>query len=350
MKVTIRDIAEKAGVSIGTVDRVLHDRGEVSPETRKRVLGIIHEMRYEPDILARILKTKKKFKIAILLPAPDRENLFWKDPEDGIRQALNDELHVGFSLIEGLYDQFDKSSFKRQANRVLREIPDALIMAPVFYQESMSFLDRCSSAGIPFVVINSNICHKDQLCFIGQDSLKSGQLAARLLSYGLDTNKNLVIINIASETDNYGHILNRGKGFLDFFAESPDYGRTNIIKINIDTTDDLVIHEYLSSEIRGQNSISGIFVTNSKVYKVARYLEENMSFHPHLIGYDLLVENTRYLKKGLIDFLISQRPKEQGYRGFISLFQYLVLGRKPEPEIYLPIDIIASENFEYYSK
>ena len=166
MKATIRDIAEKARVSIGTVDRVLHDRGVVSPETRKKVLRIIHEMRYEPDILARTLKTKKIFKIAILIPSHNKQNLFWKDPLEGINEAMRDVSHFGFSLIESLYDQFDKSSFWNKANRILKEVPDALILAPVFYQESMSFLDKCSKAGIPFLLINSNIYHKDQLCFL----------------------------------------------------------------------------------------------------------------------------------------------------------------------------------------
>jgi len=350
MKVTIKDIAEKAKVSIGTVDRVLHGRGEVSQETQKKVLNIIHEMNYKPDILARILKTKKTFKIAIVIPSPGEENIFWKDPYIGIMDALNDISHFSFAINEFFYNQDDKSSFRDQFEKIFKVKHDALILAPVFYQESTDLLDQCSKAGIPFLVINSNIYHEDQLCFIGQDPFRSGQVAGRLLSYSYEPGRNIMIVSVAREKDNYNHIINREKGFFDFFAKSNADNKARIRKINIDATDDLLIHNYLSAEILRKNKISGIFVTNSRVYLVAKFLEKKNIRDIKLVGYDLIEENIIYMKKGLIDFLISQKPKEQGYRGMISLFNYLVMGRKPESEIYLPIDIITSENYDYYSK
>ena len=57
--IRILDIAKKAGVSIGTVDRVLHQRGEVSEETREKILKIIREFDYRPNILASTLASKK---------------------------------------------------------------------------------------------------------------------------------------------------------------------------------------------------------------------------------------------------------------------------------------------------
>ena len=51
-KVGIKDIAAKAGISIGTVDRVLHDRGDVNEETKRKVLEIVEELGYKPNILA----------------------------------------------------------------------------------------------------------------------------------------------------------------------------------------------------------------------------------------------------------------------------------------------------------
>lgn len=59
-RVTITDIAERAGVSAGTVDRVIHKRGEVAAKTREKVLQIIREMNYEPDIFGQHPGFKKK--------------------------------------------------------------------------------------------------------------------------------------------------------------------------------------------------------------------------------------------------------------------------------------------------
>ena len=67
----IKDIALKAGVSIGTVDRVLHKRGEVSDGTKVKIQKIIDELDYRPNLLASSLASKKSVLIACLLYTSD---------------------------------------------------------------------------------------------------------------------------------------------------------------------------------------------------------------------------------------------------------------------------------------
>ena len=57
MRTTIKMIAERAGVSIGTVDRVLHDRPYVKAEVRERVLRVMEELDYHPNRMASALAT-----------------------------------------------------------------------------------------------------------------------------------------------------------------------------------------------------------------------------------------------------------------------------------------------------
>ena len=61
-RATIKDIASLANVSIGTVDRVLHNRGEVNPDTRNRVMSFIEELGYTPNLIAKSLALKKALK------------------------------------------------------------------------------------------------------------------------------------------------------------------------------------------------------------------------------------------------------------------------------------------------
>ena len=49
----------------------------------------------------------------------------------------------------------------------------------------------------------------------------------------------------------------------------------------------------------------------------------------------------------MIDFLINQMPKTQGYQGIYSLFRYIVLNDKVEKEIMMPIDVVTKENISY---
>ncbi|MPM12713.1 Catabolite control protein A [bioreactor metagenome] len=65
---TISEIAKLAHVSIGTVDRVLHKRGRVAPETIKKIMSIVEDYGYQPNTYARNLKLSKDFTIGVLLP------------------------------------------------------------------------------------------------------------------------------------------------------------------------------------------------------------------------------------------------------------------------------------------
>ena len=85
--IRIKDVAKLAGVSVGTVDRVIHRRGEVSPETRKKVLKVIRELNFSPNLIASSLATSKRNKTAVLIPEANKENLFWEDHLKGIKRA-----------------------------------------------------------------------------------------------------------------------------------------------------------------------------------------------------------------------------------------------------------------------
>ena len=63
--IRIVDIAKMAGVSVGTVDRVIHNRGRVSEENRKKVQTILEMVHYQPNLMARSLAPKNNI---ILLP------------------------------------------------------------------------------------------------------------------------------------------------------------------------------------------------------------------------------------------------------------------------------------------
>ena len=96
---TVSEIAKIAGVSTGTVDRVMHNRGRVSDETRQKILKIIDENGYKPDPIARFLKKKGDFKIGVLIPSVSEESGYWQEIYDGIQEACkNDYASFGFSV------------------------------------------------------------------------------------------------------------------------------------------------------------------------------------------------------------------------------------------------------------
>ena len=85
--ITISDVARAAGVTNGTVDRVLHERGEVSKKTMEKVLRVIEELGYQPNVYASMLAKNKSHRIAVLLPKY-RNGEFWELSHIGVEKAM----------------------------------------------------------------------------------------------------------------------------------------------------------------------------------------------------------------------------------------------------------------------
>ena len=84
---TIKEIAEIAGVSRGTVDRVLNNRGSVSPDKEKKILEIVKALNYTPNLAGKTLAvTKKHLKFGYILFASTSSNPFFIDVVNGIEE------------------------------------------------------------------------------------------------------------------------------------------------------------------------------------------------------------------------------------------------------------------------
>ncbi|MFO7922516.1 MAG: substrate-binding domain-containing protein [Bacteroidales bacterium] len=349
-RIRIKDIARLAGVSAGTVDRVLHARGEVSAGTRGRILDIIEKLDYRPDILASTLAAKKPYKIAALIPRGTDDITFWKYPLAGIEEGLREIMHFGVVTDWYLFDYADRESFIRKSSEMLAGNPRGIILAPVFTEEASLVLDKCSKLGVPVVLINANICTGSCIAFVGQDSLQSGMVGARLMHYGLGDDAEILIVNFTREKGNQEHILRREEGFREYYRKNSENGDSLLQQVNIAETGSREPEEALERAIfLSLKTVRGIFVTNSRVFRVARFLEQKGLDDIILIGYDLLDENKDFLRRGAIDFLISQKPREQGYNSIMTLYRHIVLREQVERSQYLPVDIITKENLEHYT-
>lgn len=350
LRVRIKDIATRAGVSTGTVDRVLHNRGEVSPKTREKVLGILQEMHYEPDILASALASKRPVRVAIVVPRPTAENWFWKEPLAGIGDALEGLAHFRIETHEFLFDSFKSEDFVSRAESALEFKPDAVIAAPVFANETKDFFGKCNELGIPFVSVNDNTGHPGQLAFIGQDARQSGAVAAHLFRIGSNPGDRILVVSIAGDRDNNNHILKREEGFRDYWKMKGINNRVEILNHAIPEDNYRFISNSLEGLLQKTKQVCGIFVTNSRVYQAARYLAVKGLNDILLVGYDLIGPNVTYMKAGIINFLISQKPREQGYRAMLAVINKLKMNREPEREQILPIDIVCTENINQYNQ
>src|ERR1700758_326556 len=108
--VRIKDIAVKAGVSTGTVDRVLHNRGRVDEKVRSKILKIIEEMNYEPNLMARSLASNKTYNLAALIPDYKIDS-YWEAPKLGIEKAEKELRQYGIVVQQYVFNPDQAESF-----------------------------------------------------------------------------------------------------------------------------------------------------------------------------------------------------------------------------------------------
>ena len=342
----VKEIARLANVSLATVDRVLHNRTGVSDSTRTKIQKIIKRLNYRPNILARRLASGKVYRFAVLIPAVSDETAYWQAPLNGINRAEAELSQYGIKVERYLFDQNSKKSFSTMAKAILKTEVDGVVMAPSFIEESIQFTNACKELKIPYVFINSDIPAQDSLCYIGPELYKSGYLAASLAGYSKQETGKILVVNIVKEIDNQHHVVRKEEGFRSYFKDKKI--RADIIEVNINQTNYKAVEKSLVKVFEYNRDITSIFVTNSRVFSVAKFLEKKGVKNVLLIGYDYLDENIQSLKKGMINFLICQKPEEQGYRGIMALYHHLIL-KIPIVNIdYMPIDIITKENYEFY--
>ncbi|MFA5972257.1 MAG: LacI family DNA-binding transcriptional regulator [Lentimicrobiaceae bacterium] len=347
LKTGIKDIARNANVSIGTVDRVLHNRGEVAQTTREQVLKIIEELGYTPNLLAKSLSSKTKYTINVLIPDPE-SNAYWEKPLEGIKAAAREIKKFNFELQIATFNYSDENSFIEKSNEIVDSNPSGFIFAPVFYDSSLKVIDKCEKLKLPYVFFDVFIENCKNLAYFGQNSVQSGYLAASLMNYSIHNGiSHIYIVKPVKSSAPVYHLGLREKGFLSYFKEKPGL-QTEIHSLDIDISSLSYLDTALDAIFDSDQKPSGLFIANSRAHLIAKYLEKNQIQNVVMVGYDLLKENIEYLEKGIIQFLICQKPEEQGYKSVFSLYNHLFLKKPVEKVNYSPIDIIMKENIEYY--
>jgi len=343
--IRIKDIALKAGVSIGTVDRVLHKRGEVSKETKLKIQQIIDDLDYRPNLLASSLASKKSIVFATLMPKSSSQDTYWSKPQNGVEKAMSQLKAYGVKLQQYFFDMDDSRSFSAQGEKLLLDSPDAVMMAPWAKREATKLTKQLDERKIPYIYIDANLEETNPIGFVAQSPFDSGYLAAKLIDWGVKEKSLILLIHVAKELDNASHLIKRERGFMRYFEEKESNHR--IVKIEVSGKDD-EINTHLRELGIDPCEVNGVFVTNSKVHLAAACFKA-LCVAPKIIGYDLIPQNIALLREGKIDFLICQKPELQGFRAIHLLFDSLVKKEIIKKENYTSIDLITKENIDFYN-
>lgn len=345
-KITIKDIAKKAGLSAGTVDRVLHNRGEVSEKSKEKIKKTLEELHYEPNLIASSLSAKRIFKFITLIPSFNPGD-YWEEVDKGIDRITADIAKFNVFVEKRYFNQFDAQSFFTAIEELEETECHGVMFSPILRDKSINFTQKMKQRQIPVVFIDSQIENADFLAYFGQPSFQSGYVGAKSLMLQVKDNQNVLLFRtLRKGFIGANQTLQRQEGFLSFLSEY----RPNVSVINVELqAGNPEMNELLMRQAFDErNNVGAAVIFNSTAYNIASFIEQSNIHDVVLLGYDALERNVHYLKQGQISMLIAQRPQSQSYNALKALFNFVVLKQSVNHINYMPIDLLYKENVDFY--
>ncbi|MFF3023243.1 LacI family DNA-binding transcriptional regulator [Gottfriedia sp. NPDC057948] len=310
---SIKDVANLAGVGVGTVSRVINNHPNVTPETLDKVNAAIKQLNYIPNEVARNFKMQKSNMVALVLPS------IWNPFFSELAYYIEDELdRKGYKLMlcnsggrpdKELY-YFDKLNQNKVAGVV-----------GITYND----IEESISADIPIISIDRHFGKK--ITCVTSDNYTGGRIALNeLVNAGA---KKVAYLGIASSV--YSEVILRKNGFID---EAKAKGVEYFIHEEHDNVynDDLFFENFFAKKIH--QGVDGVFANTdllaAKYIDRAKRLGIRTPENVKVIGYDGIQDNT------LFHPVLStiRQPVEEMARMSVKLLVKKIEGEDLDQAIY----------------
>ena len=336
MATTINEIAEKCGVSRGTVDRVLHNRGGVSASTRKLVLETAHKMGYENNILGQALASRKKVRtIGIILCS--LENVFFDDLIKGITDGLQENSAFSIEVINRYMKGYDVEK-QLQLIKEIGEQADFLIINAIDDARIVGAINMLVDNGVGVLTVNTDVSDSKRLEYIGADYFECGQIACGLIALLCGKHANVLIL-----TGSLSLLEHRGRirGFKQQIQKK--YPNIKVEQILEHQDDEDKAYQATLSYLKKNNSVDAIFIGAAGTKGVCKALAELKMTSIPVVACDSYPDVIRGMEKNIIDATIVQQPYLQGKMAIIAAIEYVVYGQIRE-HIKIHNNILIYEN------
>jgi LacI family transcriptional regulator len=338
----IKDIAKALDISIGTVDRALHGRSDVSPSTRARVLKKAEQLGYKPNIAARSLKLNRRLRIGIYFP---REIASFFDPlRSGVRSAASTMSGVNVELVFRVFPRLNEGDVELLAADASEQF-DGILVAPGNPDHIGPTMNAVARRGIAIVCVASDVPRSDRLAAVTSDAHASGAIAAELFSRTIP--KTGYLATITGELTTLDH-AEKLRGFAANLA---------VFAPHLSLLPAIESHEQPKLAYRQATALFsrkpyplGVYISTANSIPVLRVLEERNLFGlVQIIATDLFPELIPYIESGKLLATLYQRPFTQGKTALELLLRYLIEGVTPKPHTLLAPHIILRSNLALFT-
>lgn len=340
MAVTVQQIAEEAGVSRGTVDRVLHERGKVKPEIAQNIREIAQRLGYY-DKMQRAMAAKLSaadFRLGIVLTSMET-------PTMGIvaagAQAAREKLcNMGAQVHIHLLEQLDPQRIVACIDELAEQGINALAIAPSSDPMVCERLNALAEAGVAIATLNGDLPGCKRLCYVGMDNWRGGRVAAGLMHLLLPEGGK--VLPITAHLTHYAH----KQRYTSFYQEMQEHHpEIEVLPLQSCFNRDDFAQEIVLHAVEEHPDLRGVYVAANGTRGVCDALAQcGLTGRVRVVAYDLNDQNREDLMRGRISALLDQAPFEQGYQPPFLLYRHLIEGTPvPQELAYTKIDIQIRE-------
>ena len=328
MAVTLNEIAQAAGVSRGTVDRALNNRGRIRPEVAEKIRKIADEMGYTINVGGRALAMSGRHNvIGVILQFA--ETPFMQEVEKGILAAAEELAQLGCEVSLRKISGNDPDTAVLHMKKMYKAHVRAIILVgrndPLLRME----IDACEQDGIPVITLNNDVSGSMRTCFVGQDAYRSGRVAAGVMGDILKGQGNILIFYGLDSTNQ----SDRVSGFREVLSR--DFPEINILTIKRTGNSTRALREMARQSLEDYRELDGIYLCAEGVRDLCDILAENsLSSSIRLIAHDVAGCRPEDILSRTINYVIDDDGYGQGYQALHLLSLWIFNQKKPQESYY----------------
>lgn len=312
-KVTVKDIAQRMGISLSTVNKALTGKSGISEKRRMEVIEAAKEMGYEVNHVAQSL-SRKPMNIGVIIPSGWQQ--YFSPIEEGMKNAL-DSLH--HSNVNGEFFRVDKSEDVRMAfDQLTGKGADIIIYCPSLIALDGRTLAYAADCKTPIMLAGADCASLKSVCTVSIDTELSGKMAADFLNISLHGKGNVAVLMGSKLMDT--HVSKT----IAFIERACALG-LSVIDVHETGDDTKTISDCVRRTYEKCPNLGGIYVATGSVKPIAEFFTDKpVDARPQIIATDIYEDVREGMQNGTITASLFQNQVLMGRLAIECAYKYLV--------------------------
>jgi len=338
---TLLDIANALGISTGTVHRALHDNPGVSAATKARVLEMAKRLGYRPNLAARYLSSKRRFKVSV--NTLQGTTSFWDEVRAGVVEQASALLMENVEIEFRTYPRLGEGE-EEAFQAALKDQVDGIICFPSRPENLRTWIRRASSSRVPVICVATDAPNSGRLAVVAVDTMVSGSLAADLMGRFLrGTGKVALTLSELAITEH----AEKRRAFESTLRSF--YPQMKLQEVIEDHDIESEAYDKCRKLFKAHPDLAGMYITTEAsipVLKAAR--DAGILDTMTVITTDLFPALVQEIRSGEVEATIYQRPRTQGRMAFRVLHDFLIESGSRTHQVTIAPHLVMRGNLDFF--